>query len=140
MRAFVIKHLSHPSKIELTRNAPEPKQVPGHILVDVYSAGLNFFDVSTRRFGYPIPNSQRTYDRRRSFRRFCRLRGSTRSNRNSHLSWVQSSPVLFRKTRPPPWVVHSNRGIGCLDTRKERMQTKSSLTPGSFCTSQEPDF
>lgn len=136
MRAFVINHLSHPSKIELTRNAPEPKPVPGHILVDVYSAGLNFFDVSRRRFGCPISNFRRMCGRRRSFRRFCRPRGSTRSNRSSHLSWVQSLPVLFQKTRPPPWVVHSDLGIGYLDTHKERMQTESLLTPDSFCTSQ----
>ena len=48
MRAFVINQLNHPSKIELTKDAPEPKPVPGRIPVDVYSAGLNFFDVSTR--------------------------------------------------------------------------------------------
>ena len=46
MRAFVIKQLNHPSKIELTNDAPVPKPVPGHILVDVYSAGLNFYDVN----------------------------------------------------------------------------------------------
>lgn len=46
MRAFVINQLNHPSKIELTKDAPEPKLVPGQVLVDVYSAGLNFFDVS----------------------------------------------------------------------------------------------
>jgi len=54
MRAFVIKHLSHPSKVELTRNAPEPKPVPGHILVDVYSAGLNFFDILQAQGKYQI--------------------------------------------------------------------------------------
>ena len=48
MRAFVIDQLNHPSKIELTTDAPEPKLVPGGVPVDVYSAGLNFFDVSTR--------------------------------------------------------------------------------------------
>lgn len=45
MRAFVIKQLNHPSKIELTKDAPEPKPAPDQILVDVYSAGLNFYDV-----------------------------------------------------------------------------------------------
>lgn len=48
MRAFVINQLNHPSKIELTKDAPEPKLVPGGVPVDIYSAGLNFFDVSTR--------------------------------------------------------------------------------------------
>lgn len=47
MRAFVINQLDHPSKIKLTKDALEPKPVPDHVLVDVYSAGLNFFDVST---------------------------------------------------------------------------------------------
>ena len=47
MRAFVIDQLSHPSKIELTKDAPEPKMAPDQVLVDVYSAGLNFYDVST---------------------------------------------------------------------------------------------
>lgn len=46
MRAFVIKQLGHPSKVELTTDAPDLKPVPGRLLVDVYSAGLNFYDVS----------------------------------------------------------------------------------------------
>ena len=45
MRAFVVKELSHPSKIPVTRGVPEPTLRPRQILVDVYSAGLNFFDV-----------------------------------------------------------------------------------------------
>jgi NADPH:quinone reductase-like Zn-dependent oxidoreductase len=48
MRAFVIKQLSHPSKVELTKDTPDPKPVPDRILVNVYSAGLNFYDVSMR--------------------------------------------------------------------------------------------
>lgn len=47
MRAFVINQLNHPTKIELTKDAPEPKPVPGRIPVEVYSAGLNFYDAST---------------------------------------------------------------------------------------------
>lgn len=47
MRAFVIKQLAHPSQIPLSLDAPEPKSVAaGQVLIDVYSAGLNFFDVS----------------------------------------------------------------------------------------------
>lgn len=56
MRAFVIKKLAHPSKIELTRDAPEPVPAPDQILVDVFSAGLNFYDVSTR-LDHPNPIS-----------------------------------------------------------------------------------
>ena len=45
MRAFVVKELSHPSKISVALGIPEPTLGPRQILVDVYSAGLNFFDV-----------------------------------------------------------------------------------------------
>jgi len=69
MRAFVVKELNHPSKIELTKDAPEPKPAPDQVLVDVYSAGLNFYDVSTclcptslstnlRRFFFQILQAQ----------------------------------------------------------------------------------
>ena len=53
MRAFVVNQLDHPSKIELTKDAPEPKPVPDQVLVDVYSAGLNFYDVSERLYTRP---------------------------------------------------------------------------------------
>lgn len=45
MRAFVIKKLSHPSKISLSIDIPEPQPDQRQVIVDVYSAGLNFFDV-----------------------------------------------------------------------------------------------
>lgn len=45
MRAFVVQELTHPSKVSLSYNTPEPKAGSRQILVDVYSAGLNFFDV-----------------------------------------------------------------------------------------------
>jgi NADPH:quinone reductase-like Zn-dependent oxidoreductase len=46
MRAFFIEELAHPSKIALSYNAPEPVPGRNQVLVDVFSAGLNFFDVS----------------------------------------------------------------------------------------------
>ena len=49
MRAFVVTDYAHPSKIPVTQNAPEPKAGPGQVLVDIYSAGLNYFDVRMRR-------------------------------------------------------------------------------------------
>lgn len=45
MRAFLIDKYAHPSNIPLTLDAPEPKAAPDQVLVDVYSAGLNFFDI-----------------------------------------------------------------------------------------------
>lgn len=46
MRAFVINKYAHPSKIPLSTDVPEPKPGVDEVLVDVYSAGLNFYDVS----------------------------------------------------------------------------------------------
>ncbi len=57
MRAFVVTDYAHPSKIPITQNAPEPKAGPGQVLVDVYSAGLNYFDV---RIGPSIHAAQRS--------------------------------------------------------------------------------
>lgn len=45
MRAFVVKENCHPSKIDLSSDVPEPKLAADEVLIDVYSAGLNFFDV-----------------------------------------------------------------------------------------------
>ncbi|KAI0744870.1 alcohol dehydrogenase [Earliella scabrosa] len=45
MRAFVVTEYAHPSKIPITQNAPEPQVGPGQVLVEVYSAGLNYFDI-----------------------------------------------------------------------------------------------
>jgi NADPH:quinone reductase len=56
MRAFVVKELTHPSKISLSTGIPEPTAGPGQVLVDVYSAGLNFFEVDTLS-SMPHPDS-----------------------------------------------------------------------------------
>jgi len=45
MRAFVVRELKHPSKISLKKEAPVPNPEPNQVLVDVFSTGLNFFDV-----------------------------------------------------------------------------------------------
>lgn len=46
MRAFVIKEYAHPLKISLSDDAPEPKPAEDEVLVEVFTAGLNYFDVS----------------------------------------------------------------------------------------------
>ena len=45
MRAYVVNEWKHPSKLVLVHDAPEPVAGPEDVIVDVYSAGLNFFDV-----------------------------------------------------------------------------------------------
>lgn len=48
MKAFVVKEFAHHSQIPLTHDFPEPRPKPSsdEVLVEVHSAGLNFFDVS----------------------------------------------------------------------------------------------
>ena len=48
MKAFLVSEYAHPSKIQLTHDAPEPIRTPGsnELLIDVHSAAVNFFDVS----------------------------------------------------------------------------------------------
>ncbi|KAJ7188200.1 alcohol dehydrogenase [Mycena filopes] len=45
MKAFVVHKHAHPSNIPLTTDWPVPPLNDGEIMVDVYSAGLNFFDI-----------------------------------------------------------------------------------------------
>jgi NADPH2:quinone reductase len=49
MRGYVINHYAHPKDLTLSLDAPEPTPGPGEVLVDVYSAALNFFDVNNSR-------------------------------------------------------------------------------------------
>ena len=51
MRAFVVSELKHHSEIPVVSDAPAPVVGEGQVLVDVYSAGLNFFDVSSAKYG-----------------------------------------------------------------------------------------
>ncbi|KAH8827984.1 hypothetical protein DL96DRAFT_1463530 [Flagelloscypha sp. PMI_526] len=59
MRGFLVKELAHPSKISLSNDVPEPKASDDKVLVDVYSSGLNFFDILQAQGKYqnkpPLP-------------------------------------------------------------------------------------
>jgi len=54
MRAFIVTELKQHSQITLSTNVSEPKAGPGQVLVDVYSAGLNFFDTLQTQGKYQI--------------------------------------------------------------------------------------
>ncbi|KAI8975846.1 alcohol dehydrogenase [Trametes punicea] len=54
MRAFVVNDYAHPSKISVTQNFPEPRAGHGQVLVDVYSAGLNYFDILQSQGKYQV--------------------------------------------------------------------------------------
>ena len=45
MRAFIVNAWAPHGEIPLATNVPLPVVKLGEVLVDVYSAGLNFFDV-----------------------------------------------------------------------------------------------
>ncbi|KIM91821.1 hypothetical protein PILCRDRAFT_809785 [Piloderma croceum F 1598] len=45
MRGYVINHYAHPKDLTLSLHLPDPIPGPGEVLVDIYSAALNFFDI-----------------------------------------------------------------------------------------------
>ena len=45
MKAYVVKRWVHPSELTLSTDVPEPKPLANEVIVEVYSAALNFFDV-----------------------------------------------------------------------------------------------
>ncbi|KAI5453706.1 hypothetical protein NCC49_005524 [Naganishia albida] len=59
MKAFQVKEHLHPSKIQISDDVPLPKCGNEDILVEVYSAGLNFFDILQSQGKYqnqpPLP-------------------------------------------------------------------------------------
>ncbi|KAJ7703164.1 hypothetical protein B0H17DRAFT_1042006 [Mycena rosella] len=59
MKAFVVHELTHPSKIQLATDWPVPKLQENQIMIDVYSSGLNFFDILQAQGRYqtkpPLP-------------------------------------------------------------------------------------
>ncbi|KAK7687107.1 hypothetical protein QCA50_009608 [Cerrena zonata] len=54
MRGFVVRELAHPSKISLSYNVPEPTPGPEDVIIDVYSAALNFFDILQTQGKYQV--------------------------------------------------------------------------------------
>ena len=104
MRAFVVTDYAHPTKIPLTQDAPAPKLGRGQVLVDVYSAGLNYFDVrvpllrgvppshSPLFFTCPIPFPQRLLH---PSLHFCRLYSLTFALSKAHSP--TSHTVFFRR-------------------------------------------
>jgi NADPH:quinone reductase-like Zn-dependent oxidoreductase len=85
MRAFVVRELAHPSGITLSSNVPEPTAGKNQVLIDVYSAGLNFFDVSS------FVNSANVL--KSPIARFCNLKANTNINHPYHLYLAPSSRV-----------------------------------------------
>jgi hypothetical protein len=59
MKALVISEYAHHSKIPLTLDAPGPilEKDSDNLLIDVYSAGLNFFDVCVTPSHLPADNT-----------------------------------------------------------------------------------
>lgn len=94
MRAFVIKEYAHPSQIPLTKDAPEPQVGPDQVLLEVYSAGLNFFDVGSHSLPW-LSTSLLTLT---LHCRFFNHKGSIRTSRHFHL--YVTLRILSTKTIP----------------------------------------
>lgn len=48
----MVSAYAHPSKIPIRHDAPEPKPAEDQVIIDVYSAALNFFDVRMSTLGF----------------------------------------------------------------------------------------
>ena len=119
MRGFVVKDLAHPSKIPLSTDAPEPKLGPGLVLVDVYSAGLNFFDVRTMSHCWA-----KSIDNLVSHR-FCKLKANTKTNPHFPSSSARNLQAASPLNTPFPRDALSSLASGCLELHRERLRTPS---------------
>ncbi|KAJ7601174.1 alcohol dehydrogenase [Mycena floridula] len=54
MRGFYIQKLGHPSTQTVQSDVPEPVAAPDEVIIDVYSAALNFFDILQSQGKYQI--------------------------------------------------------------------------------------
>ncbi|KAF8584843.1 alcohol dehydrogenase [Ramaria rubella] len=54
MKAWQVTSYAHPSKLRMTVDALEPKPAPGEVIVEVYSAALNFFDILQAQGKYQV--------------------------------------------------------------------------------------
>ena len=127
MKAFVIKEYAHPSKLQLTWDAPEPVLTPGsdELLINVYSAGLNFFDVRLSSIPLSLCTPSHTGTQNRSYSR----KENTRRSRRAR---SYSAPSLLVPSRSRHLGVRSSAAIGYLDIRRARMASKS-LPSRSMC-------
>lgn len=127
MRGFVVSEYLHPSQISVSSGVPEPKIADGQVLVDVYSAGLNFFDVraldgNSRVFGSSLPTH-----------RFCRPRGNIKSSPLFRLYLVQNSQGEYQRILPSPRDVPSNLATESSVPRRGHMRTRLRPTLGGCC-------
>lgn len=44
MKAWQVSSYAHPSKLEISHNVPIPTPGPSEVLIEIYSAALNFFE------------------------------------------------------------------------------------------------
>lgn len=118
MRAFAIKEYAHPTRISLSTDVPEPNPRPDEVLVDVYSASLNYFDVSTLKFYYYFsvisPFTHRS----------CNLKGNTRSNHHFPSYWEPNSLGRYPRTLRSQRAAHTDQEIVYLVPPKVLMPTK----------------
>jgi len=54
MRALLVRRHAHPSEIPLSVDVPVPIPKPDQVVVDIYSAGLNFFDILQAQGKYQV--------------------------------------------------------------------------------------
>ena len=130
MKALVISEYAHPSKIPLTRDAPVPVPTLGsdELLINVHSAGLNFFDVSPT----PAPLSFCFYDVS-SHMKILQAQGKYETQPSRPLVLGFPAPSRSRHLGIP-----KKLATGCLDIPKARMESRLLPSRSTYCRSQMP--
>lgn len=108
MKGFFVEKLAHPSKIQLSTDLPAPKPTGSQVLVDIYSTGLNFFDVRSL-FPALVEKSIRVFKNAPTSLRLgapmyrsSNPKGNTSTNRPSLSSLARNSQDASRGRRPSP--------------------------------------
>ena len=149
MKAFLISEDAHPSKIQLTHDAPEPVPTPGSddLLISVHSAraALNFFDVRSllRPRAVPLSRSRRLTVRRMPYNgRYCNLRESTRHSPRVRSCSAPSLPGPSRRhlqgARTSAVTAYSGVHRAHTASALSRSQSTCCLYPIRFRSTREP--
>ncbi|KAL0955932.1 hypothetical protein HGRIS_002120 [Hohenbuehelia grisea] len=146
MRAFLIKELAHPSKIAVTADAPEPTNLAqDEVLIDVYSAGVNFFDILQTQGKYqhqpPLPFISGSEFAGRIARdspipKGCKFKAGDRVFGSAQGSYGEKLKAKLTNILPLPEKLTYDQGAGLFvtwPTSYEALVGRAELKAGEWC-------
>ncbi|KAF8062468.1 alcohol dehydrogenase [Lyophyllum atratum] len=135
MRVFVVSELKHHSQMRVLTDVPEPQAKPGQVLVDLYSAGLNFFDVQP-----PLPFVLGTEFAGRISKdspipEGCFFKPGDRVFGAGQGAYADEVAINLRQLQPLPDAITYDRGAGLYftwPTSYEALIGRAKLKPGQW--------